>query len=313
MPTIVLSAADRPPDECRGGAVTVGNFDGVHRGHASLMAALQEAGRRVGGPAIAVTFDPHPLTLLAPGRISAPLTTLADRAELLQAAGADAVVVLRTTPELLAIQARDFLADVLGDRFGVKAVVEGYNFRFGQKRAGDVQLLTDWCETKGVELTIVPPLLHQGEPVSSGRVRAALSVGDVTAAFKLLGRPYRLRGVVGTGARRGHLLGFPTANLDPSETLIPGDGVFAARAVVDGKQWPAAVNIGPNPTFGESVSKVEAHLIGFDGDLYGRTLALDFIARMRGLQKFAGPEALIEQLRHDVAEANRLTGERASP
>jgi riboflavin kinase/FMN adenylyltransferase len=313
MPTIVLSAADRPPDECRGGAVTVGNFDGVHRGHASLMAALQEAGRRVGGPAIAVTFDPHPLTLLAPGRISAPLTTLADRAELLQAAGADAVVVLRTTPELLAIQARDFLADVLGDRFGVKAVVEGYNFRFGQKRAGDVQLLTDWCETKGVELTIVPPLLHQGEPVSSGRVRAALSVGDVTAAFKLFGRPYRLRGVVGTGARRGRLLGFPTANLDPSETLIPGDGVFAARAVVDGKQWPAAVNIGPNPTFGESVSKVEAHLIGFDGDLYGRTLALDFIARMRGLQKFAGPEALIEQLRHDVAEANRLTGERASP
>src|SRR5207249_10924793 len=133
MPTILLSAAERPPSDFRGGAVTIGNFDGVHRGHAFLMAALKDAGGRVGGPAVALTFDPHPLTLLAPGRIAAPLTTLADRTELLHAAGADAVVVLRTTPELLAIQAGDFLANLLGDGFGVKAVVEGYNFRFGQK------------------------------------------------------------------------------------------------------------------------------------------------------------------------------------
>jgi riboflavin kinase/FMN adenylyltransferase len=313
MPTIVLSAADRPPNEYRGGAVTVGNFDGVHRGHAALMAALKDAARRVSGPAVAATFDPHPLTLLAPGRISAPLTTLADRTELLHAAGTDAVVVLRATPELLAIQARDFLANVLGEQFGVKAVVEGYNFRFGQKRAGDVKLLAEWCRSRRIDLTIVPPLLHGGEPVSSGRVRAALSAGDVGGAADLLGRPYRLRGVVGTGARRGKSLGFPTANLERPETLVPGDGVYAARAVVEGRVWPAAVNIGPNPTFRETVRKVEAHLIGFEGDLYGRPIALEFIVHLRGLQKFAGPEALVEQLRQDVAEAKRLVSERASP
>jgi riboflavin kinase/FMN adenylyltransferase len=314
MPTIVLSPAERPPNECRGGAVTVGNFDGVHSGHVSLVAALKDAGRRVGGPAVAVTFDPHPMTLLAPGRISAPLTTLADRSELLHAAGADAVVVLRTTPELLAVQAHDFLAEILGDRFGVKAVVEGYNFRFGRKRAGDVELLAAWCREQRVDLTIVPPLLQDGEPISSGRVRAALTGGHAAAAAELLGRPYRLRGTVGTGAKRGRSIGFPTANLDRAETLVPGDGVYAARAVLDGGAvWPAAVNIGPNPTFGENARKIEAHLIGFEGDLYGRPVALDFIARLRDLQKFAGPEALVNQLRQDVAEAKRLATERASP
>jgi riboflavin kinase/FMN adenylyltransferase len=309
MPTIVLSAADRPPGQCRGGAVTVGNFDGVHRGHAALMAALEDAGRRVGGPAVAVTFDPHPLTLLAPGQISAPLTTLADRTELLHAAGADAVVVLRTMPELLAIQARDFLADMLGERFGVKAVVEGYNFRFGQKRAGDIELLTDWCAERRVDLTIVPPLLHEGEPVSSGRVRAALTAGHVAAAAELLGRPYRLRGEVGTGAKRGRSLGFPTANLNRPKTLVPGEGVYAARAALDdGAVWPAAVNVGPNPTFGENARKIEAHLIGFAGDLYGRMLALDFVARVRALVKFTGPEQLALQLRNDVETTTRLLG-----
>ena len=202
---------------------------------------------------------------------------------------------------------------MLGERFGAKAVVEGHNFRFGQKRAGDVELLATWCRAQRVDLTIVPPLLHDGEPVSSGWVRAALTGGNVGAAGDLLGRPYRLRGSVGAGAKRGQTLGFPTANLDQPETLVPGDGVYAARAILEGgAAWPAAVNIGPNPTFGEDVRKVEAHLIGFEGHLYGRPLTLDFIARLRDLQKFAGPDALARQLRQDVAEAKRLTTERAA-
>jgi riboflavin kinase/FMN adenylyltransferase len=309
MPTIVLSAADRPPSDVRGGAVTVGNFDGVHQGHAFLMAALKDVARKVNGPAVAVTFDPHPLTLLAPGRISAPLTTVADRAELLHAAGADAVVVLRTTTDLLAMQARDFLAKILGERFAVRSVVEGYNFRFGHKRAGDLDLLAAWCRDERIALTVVPPLLRDGEPVSSGRVRAALAEGNVEAAADLLGRPYRLRGTVGTGARRGRSIGFPTANLDRPETLLPGDAVYAARAVLeDGSVWPAALNIGPNPTFGENARKVEAHLIGFEGDLYGRMLALDLVARLRELVKFTGPEQLVRQLRTDVEKTTRLLG-----
>jgi riboflavin kinase/FMN adenylyltransferase len=313
MSMIMLSAAERPPQECRGGAVTIGNFDGVHRGHAYVMAALEEAARRVGGPAVALTFHPHPLSLLAPGRISAPLTTLADRAELLHALGADQVVILRTTPELLAIEAREFVAKILGEHFGIKAAVEGYNFRFGHKRTGDLELLAEWCHADRVALKVVPPQFRDGEPVSSGRVRAALTAGNVEAAADLLGRPYRLRGTVGTGAKRGQTLGFPTANLDRAETLVPGDGVYAARAVSEGTVWPAAVNIGPNPTFGENSRKIEAHLIGFAGDLYGRALALDFVARLRDLQKFAGAEALVEQLQKDMSETKRVISERAFP
>jgi riboflavin kinase/FMN adenylyltransferase len=309
MATVTLSGADRPPPECRGGAVTVGNFDGVHRGHVALVAALRDQARAAGGPAVALTFDPHPLALLAPGRAAAPLTTLADRADLLHAAGADHVAVVRTTPELLAVEARAFLTRVLGEAFAAKAVVEGYNFRFGRGRAGDVDLLARWCRESGVALTVVRPHVRAGEAVSSSRVRMALESGDVAAAADMLGRPYRLRGMVGTGQRRGRTLGFPTANIDRPETLVPGDGVYAVRVTLeDGSVWPGAANVGPNPTFGEDARKVEAHLIGFDGDLYDRPLAVDFVGRLRGLQKFAGPDALVEQLRRDVAAAERVAG-----
>jgi riboflavin kinase/FMN adenylyltransferase len=309
MATVFLSADGPPPGDCRGGAVSVGNFDGVHRGHAALVAELVARARRVGGPAVAVTFDPHPIALLAPERLQPLLTTPADRAELLQAAGADHVVVLKTTPELLHQEAREFLDGLFGDRLAVRAVVEGFNFRFGRGRAGDNELLADWCRGRGVALTVVPPFTLDGAVVSSSRVRSALEAGDVAAAARLLGRPYRLRGAIGTGAKRGRALGFPTANLERPATLVPGDGVYAVRAVLaDGSAWPAAANVGPNPTFGEQARKVEAHLIGFAGDLYGRPLAVDFMARLRATRLFAGPADLVEQLRTDVAAARELVG-----
>jgi riboflavin kinase/FMN adenylyltransferase len=305
MATAPWTATEPPPTACRGGAVTVGNFDGVHRGHAALIGELRARADTVGGPAVVVTFDPHPIALLAPARLQPLLTTPPDRADLLHEAGADHVLILRTTPDLLHLDARAFLDGVLGEALGAKAVVEGFNFRFGRGRAGSVELLAEWCRERGLPLAVVPPFRLDGEVVSSSRVRAALEAGDVAAA--LLGRPYRLRGVVSAGARRGRALGFPTANLTHPATVVPGDGVYAVRVLLEeGGVWPGAANVGPNPTFGERARKLEAHLIGFEGDLYARPLAVDFIARLRDTRPFAGPAELMAQLQADVAAARRI-------
>jgi riboflavin kinase/FMN adenylyltransferase len=309
MATFQLNVDESPPPACRGGAVAVGNFDGVHRGHTALIARLQDFARDVGGPAVAVTFDPHPIALLAPTRLQPPLTTMADRAELLHVAGADHVVVLRTTAELLRLEAVEFLDTVLGNRLAANAVVEGFNFRFGHHRTGDLALLSEWCRRRGVRFTTVERQTLDCAVISSSRVRTAIESGDAAAAAKLLGRPYRLRGVVAVGAKRGRTLGFPTANIAEPATIGPGDGVYAARVLLDdGSAWPAAVNVGPNPTFGEAARKVEAHLIGFDGDLYGRPIAADFVARLRDTRPFRGPGELVEQLRSDVANARQMLG-----
>jgi riboflavin kinase/FMN adenylyltransferase len=307
MHEIHLGSDEAPPAAVRCGAVAVGNFDGVHRGHTALIARLRDIADEIGGPAVAVTFDPHPIALLAPARLQPPLTTIADRAELLQAAGADHVVVLRTTAELLRLEAGEFLDTMLGERLAAKAVVEGFNFRFGRHRAGDLALLSEWCHRRGVRFATVDRQTLDCAVISSSRVRTAMESGDVEAASTLLRRPYRLRGVVGVGAKRGRSLGFPTANIAELATLVPGDGVYAARVVLDdGAAWPAAVNVGPNPTFGESARKVEAHIIGFEGDLYGRPIAADFATRIRETRPFAGPEELVEQLRDDVEWARAI-------
>jgi riboflavin kinase/FMN adenylyltransferase len=255
---------------------------------------------------VAVTFDPTPHQVLFGGPPRPPLTTLPDRAALLHAAGADHVAVLRTAPDLLALSPEAFFEDVLVRLLGARAVVEGYDFRFGRGRAGDTAALRRLCETAGVGFEEVPPLAIRGEPVSSSRVRAALLAGDVARAAELLGRSYRVTGTVTAGAKRGRTIGFPTANLADVPTVLPGNGVYAVRAVVDDKAWPAATNVGPNPTFGEDARKVEVHLIGFAGDLYGRPMAVEFVARLRDTRPFAGPAELAEQLRLDVEAAKSV-------
>jgi riboflavin kinase/FMN adenylyltransferase len=294
---------------CRGGAVTAGNFAGVHRGHQHLIAHVREQARALPGPAVAVTFDPHPLQLLRPEQFQPVLTTCADRADLLRAAGTDGVVVLHTTPDLLNLGARAFFERVIRAQVGARAVVAGFNFAFGRDREGTVDTLADLCREAGLDFAVGPPLLVDGRPVSSSRVRGELVRGDVRQARLLLGRPYRLRGTVEVGRRRGQSLGFPTANVGRPQTLVPGDGVYVVRAEVGGEVWPGAANVGPNPTFGEQARKVEVHLIGFEGDLYGRELAVDFLDRLRDVRPFTGPEELVRQLREDVERARRLAGE----
>ena len=252
-----------------------------------------------------VTFDPPPAALLHPSPDKAvPLTTLAGRAELLHAAGADHVVILKADAGLLSLSPEAFFEDVIVGLFGAKAVAEGYNFRFGRGRAGDTATLRELCEPAGVAFEEVRPLLAGGEPISSSRVRAELVAGNVAAAADLLGRPYRINGSVETGAKRGRTIGFPTANVGTVGTLLPAVGVYAVRAVLpDGTTHPAAANVGPNPTFGDDARKVEVHLIGYNGDLYGKPFGVEFVARLRDTRPFAGAAELVEQLKHDVAAA----------
>jgi riboflavin kinase/FMN adenylyltransferase len=320
MATVSLDWFEHPPADLTGGAVTVGNFDGVHRGHLELVAAARRLAAQVGGPAVAVTFDPPPHQVLHPGQpdpLSSspadavsdvaggrpPLSAIARRAELLHAAGADHVVVLRTSPALLALSAEAFFEDILSRQLQAKAVVEGYNFRFGRGRAGTTDTLRELCAAAGIVFELVPPLTVGGEPVSSSRVRHALVSGDVSAAAELLGRNYAIAGTIVTGARRGRTIGFPTANLGDVPTVLPGNGVYAVRATVDGRAWPAAANVGPNPTFGDDARKIEVHLIGFSGDVYGKPMDVEFVSRLRDTRPFNGADELIAQLKQDVEQA----------
>jgi riboflavin kinase/FMN adenylyltransferase len=304
-----LDINDEFPSDLQNGAVTIGNFDGVHRGHAALIADLKEQARSVGGPAIVVTFDPHPIRILTPERFMPLLTTPQDRAELLVQTGADTVIELKTTVALLQIEARDFLEKLIAERLKSRAIVEGFNFGFGKNRAGSTDMLEKWCREKNISCTIVPPFELDGEPVSSSRVRTALDAGSVAGAAKLLNRPYRLRGRVVEGDHRGATLGYPTANLGEILTHIPRDGVYAVRVYGTFGVRAGAANIGPNPTFNVSKRKVEVHLLDFEGELYGQLLAIDFLAKLRDTQRFNSREELIEQLKEDISSACQFAAE----
>ncbi|OWK45083.1 riboflavin biosynthesis protein RibF [Fimbriiglobus ruber] len=306
MASFTLPWTALPPPEVVGGAVTVGNFDGVHRGHRALVAAANHWAARVGGPAVAVTFDPSPLHVLNPAAAKPPLSTHAARVHDLLAGGAAHVVTLQTDAALLSLSPEAFFEDVVVGLFGARAVVEGYNFRFGRGRSGDVALLRGLCTRAGIAFEEVPPLVVDGTAVSSSRVRAALSDGDVVEAADLLGRAYRISGTVVTGARRGRTIGFPTANLGHVQTLLPKEGVYAVRAVVGGVTHPAAANVGPNLTFGDDARKIEIHLIDFTGDLYGQEMTVEFAARLRDTKPFAGVAELVAQLEKDVAAARQI-------
>jgi riboflavin kinase/FMN adenylyltransferase len=294
------------PYNCRDGALTIGNFDGVHRGHQALLGELHRQAALVRGPAVAMTFDPPPSRLLRPQFVPAALTTLADRTALMQAHGAEHVLVLQTTPEFLQTTAQEFFDSVVQRELTVKTLVPGFNFAFGHNREGNVNTLATMCHQAGIGCIAVPPLVIAGLPVSSSRIRASLKDGKVEQAAALLGRNHRVSGTVIIGQQRGKSLGFPTANLGQVATMIPADGVYAVLASVGERIWPAAANIGPNPTFGEQTRKLEVHLLDFAGDLYGQTLRVEFLRRIRDTMKFPDVAALVSQMHADIAMARRI-------
>lgn len=296
------------PAELRGGALTIGNFDGVHRGHKHVMQRLKQHASRVGGPAIVFTFDPHPARLLRPDQSPPPLTWIDRKAELLSELGVDVVVAYPTDLALLQLEYEEFFRRIVIEQIGARAMVEGPNFFFGHERRGDVKRLGALCATNGMELEVVQPKLEEAgeEMISSSRIRRLIGLGDVSGARSLLTQPYRIRGLVVHGAARGASLGFPTANLDGIDTLVPAHGVYVGRALIERRWYWTAVHIGPNPTFAEHASKVEIHVLDFEGSLYGTVLEVDFVERVRGVQTFGDVTALRAQLARDIEFARNV-------
>lgn len=291
-------------------AVTIGNFDGVHRGHQALIDSAARWAAPEGGHTVVLTLDPHPARLLDPARAPATLTTLDQKGELLAALGVDAFVVLPFTAELARRPAEEFVRQVLVQALEAKMVVVGEDFRFGHRRRGDVAALEALGARLGFGVQAVAPVLHGGRPVSSSRVREALGRGQVEEARLLLGRPFFVDGRVVVGERRGRTLGFPTANLETPNETLPLEGVYAARCRVPSGRWvKAVVNIGRRPTFGGGTVSVEAHLIDFDGDLYGADLRTEFAERLREERRFEGPEPLVAQIREDVSRARAVVAD----
>jgi riboflavin kinase / FMN adenylyltransferase len=287
-------------------AVAVGNFDGVHRGHQALAAASVAEARTLSGTAAVLTFEPHPSRVLFPERAASTLMTTAQKAEVLAAHGIERVAVLEFTRELAGLTAEEFAREVLLDTLGARSVVVGHDFRFGRGRGGDARELAALGARLGFAVRIVEPVLEGGEPVSSTRIREAIEAGGVEKAAELLGRPYFVDGRVVEGDRRGRTLGFPTANLDLENETVPAHGVYAGwcgAADRSDPPRPAVVNIGRRPTFDGERTTVEAHLLGFEGDLYGRKLRLSFVERLRPERRFPGPDALRQQIEADVARA----------
>ena len=291
-----------------GAVVSIGNFDGVHRGHQRLLDVARELKIRSQAPTLAVvTFEPHPLTVLRPGHAPPRLTPPTLKRELLEALGADQLVELPPAPQILDLTAEQFW-QIIRDDVRPSHLVEGSSFNFGKGRRGTIDTLRQWAASSPVTLHVIDAvtvvLLDMLlVPVSSSIVRWLLENGRVRDAAICLGRPYALRGRVIAGARRGRELGVPTANLQCADQLIVADGVYAGRCTVDGKDWPAAVSIGTNPTFGQNPRTVEAHLIGFDGDLYNRTLNLELIDWQREQRVYGDVERLREQMARDLKDA----------
>jgi riboflavin kinase / FMN adenylyltransferase len=288
--------------------VTVGNFDGVHRGHQALVKAAVEGARETDGLSVVLSFDPHPSHVLSPDRAPEALVTVDQKEELLAGLGVDRLVLLPFTVELSNRAPADFAEAVLRGALGARRVVVGSNFRFGRGRSGDVALLKRLGGELGFDVVAVEPVFHEGSPISSTRIREALARGAVRAAHELLGRPFFVDGDVVRGDGRGRTIGIPTANLALRNETLPRPGVYAAtcRVLPGGGRQAAVVNLGRRPTFGGGETTLEAHLLDFDGDLYGALLRVEFRERLRDEKRFDGKDALVRQIRDDIETARRV-------
>jgi riboflavin kinase/FMN adenylyltransferase len=285
-------------------ALTVGSFDGVHRGHQAVLAELARRARAAGLRSVVLSFEPHPLEVVNPSAAPRLLTLTGEKRELL-AAAVDRVELLPFTPALAALDAEQFTRDVLVGRFGVRQLVIGYDHGFGRGRSGDVELLRRLGSSAGFEVTAVDAVRDGGQPISSTLIRTAVAHGDLAAAERWLGRAYSMRGVVEPGAGRGRTIGIPTINLgalDPRK-LLPPDGVYAVRVEWRRVRYGGMMNQGPRPTFGIAERALEIHLFDFDEDLYGEAVTVEWVRRLRDVQTFPSRDALVEQLARDARAA----------
>ena len=296
-------------------SVTIGVYDGVHAGHAAVIGRAVRVASERGLRPVAVTFDRHPMETLSPGKTPLLLTTPRRKAELIEALGVEVLFVLEFTEEVSRWSPEGFVDRVLVEGLRARHVTVGANFTFGHRAAGTAATLAEAGVTRGFIAEGVETVLVEGRPVSSSSIREALTAGDLEWPGRALGRRYSVEGAVVPGAGRGRDLGFPTANLrTPDGILLPGRGVYAGRATAGDTSWPAAINIGVNPTFGREPLHLEAYLLGFDGNLTGAVLAVEFWARLRDEVRFDGPAELGRQIARDVEATRRLVaGEQIPP
>lgn len=317
-----LDGGSAVPEAFRGGIVALGNFDGFHKGHQAVVGRAVERARAEGRPALFATFDPHPVRFFKPDLPPFRLTTLDQRERLFEAAGADAMIVFRFDAELAGTSAEDFVSERLVRLIGAAGVTTGEDFTFGKGRAGNVEVLKTLGAAQRLSVDAVAPVETDGEAVSSSRIRDFLEAGEPEAAATLLTRPFAIEGVVEHGDKRGHELGYPTANIKLGPFLRPRFGIYAvrgrlpdpgSRSGAGGRMLEGAANLGIRPTFDPPEELLEPYFFGFDGDLYGQTVEIELISFLRPEQKFDSIEALKAQMAQDCDEARRRLSSTALP
>jgi riboflavin kinase/FMN adenylyltransferase len=290
-------------------AITIGNFDGVHKGHQALFQKVKQLAEKLNGDSVVMTFDPHPLEVLFPQKIPSFLTSHLKKLELIERCGIDATIVVPFDHEFSRMSAREFVETVLVEKIGIKAIIVGYDYRFGHSREGNIDFLRQLGEQHGFMVETVSGISVNDTVVSSTAIRQMIINGNIREANKLLGRFFEVSGTVVPGRKRGTGLGFPTANIQMPSITSPKTGVYAVEAEVDGKIYGGAANLGYNPTFGENDLSLEAHLFDFDRELYGKQITVWFIDRLRDEKRFSSVDELAEQIGKDVAKAKKILAE----
>lgn len=291
-------------------AITIGNFDGVHTGHQALFQRVKQWAEQLNGQSVVMTFHPHPLEVLFPGKNLSFITSHEQKLELIANFSIDATIVVPFNTEFSQISAREFVEDLLVRKIGIKAVVVGYDYRFGRNREGDIDFLRQLGKEHGFQVDAVSGIRMDDMVVSSTAIRKMIVEGNISKANRLLGRLFEVSGTIITGRRRGAGLGFPTANIRMPAQTPPRTGVYVVEAEVEGKTYGGAANLGYNPTFGDSELSLEVHLFDFNRDVYGKPITVRFIDRLRDEKRFSGPNDLIEQIRKDVESARKILAER---
>jgi riboflavin kinase/FMN adenylyltransferase len=289
--------------------LTIGNFDGVHKGHLALFDRVKELAGNIQGQSVVMTFQPHPIKVVKPGNGPPLITPVEQKIKLIADAGIDVILCLPFNKEFAAISANDFVLDLLVKRIGVKEIVVGYDYSFGAGRRGNIDFLKKKGDELGFGVHVVEPIHLNRTLVSSTSIRNLVQEGNLAEAKRLLGRDYQITGIVKTGMGRGSkILGYPTANLTPEDELIPKKGVYAVKAYIHGKEYNGVCNIGFNPTFGGTPLSIETHVLDFSGDIVGEKFTIKFIKRLRDEKNFKSKEELAEQIEKDVVIARKILG-----
>ena len=297
---------DQIDPSAKGAILAMGNFDGVHLGHQELLKNARLWAGEKNCPAVVLTFEPHPLSILRPPHLR--LFDLDDQQAQFKKAQMDGVVYLTFSRDFSELSAEEFLEKIILQKFNPRGIVVGFNFRFGAGRKGTVELLQEWGKKNNCEVHVISSFQIGEGIVSTSEIRKALLAGDVSRARLFLSRPFALQGIVVHGDSRGGRIGFPTANLHLEKVMTPAWGVYATHTLIGGKVFPSVSHLGPLPTFGDNVVRLETHLLGFSGDLYGQTLKVEFIEKIRGVQKFNSVDELREQIQKDIQTAKNFLG-----